>query len=399
MLKVRTYAPLQSYIWLIIPILLLASMAGTIFKNNGLQNLHTYQAEAFLRGKFNIDGDVNKLPGETVRQGGNIYIPFPPLPAILLTPFVALFGSANIKISLITAVIGCSSCYVLYKILRRLELEHNSILWMIAAFALGTAYWQTLRSSMWVWMFAQIIGVFFILLSINEVFGKGRGIWIGLFLGSAFLSRQLSIYTGIFLIAVLWETQTSRKRMLNISGFLGSFGICILIYLVVNYLRLGSIDSGYAGINAAGFGKERIEHYGLFNTAYFVFNSIYMFLQGFHLETIGADKLQISALDPFGTSLLSASPFVIAAFFAKWNRTISWAAWLAIGLSLIHMLFYHNNGFIQYNAQRFTLDFMPVLILLVALGFKNSSNDLLVVLKVMIVYAIFLNLIVLFLVG
>jgi hypothetical protein len=179
----------------------------------------------------------------------------------------------------------------------------------------------------------------------------------------------------------------------------GSLGICILFYLFVNYLRFGSFESGYAGINAAGFGKERLEHYGLFNTAYFTFNSIYMFLQGFHIEYSGADKLQISTLDPFGASLLSASPFIIAAFFAKWNRTISWAAWLAMGMSLIHILFYHNNGFIQYNAQRFTLDFMPVLILLVALGFKNSSNDLLLVLKVMVVYAILLNLIVLFLVG
>jgi 4-amino-4-deoxy-L-arabinose transferase-like glycosyltransferase len=399
MIKTRIYAPLQSYTWLIIPFLLVASMARTIFQNNGLQNLYTYQAEAFLRGKLNIETDLNELPGETVKQEDNIYVPFPPVPAILLTPFVALFGPANIKITLITAAIGCASCYLLYNILRRLELENNSILWMTAAFALGTAYWQTLRSSMWVWMFAQIIGVFFTLLSINEGLGRGRGILSGLFLGLAFLSRQLSIYTSIFLVAVLWETQTSRKRMLNIFGFVGSFGICILIYLILNYLRFGSFESGYAEINLAGFGKERFEHYGLFNAAYFVFNSVYMFLQGFHLESGGAGHLQFSALDPFGTSLLSASPFIIAAFFAKWKRTISWGAWLAIVLSLAHMMFYHNNGFIQYNAQRFTLDFMPILILLVALGFRNSSKDLMLVLKMMVVYSILLNLIVLFLVG
>jgi 4-amino-4-deoxy-L-arabinose transferase-like glycosyltransferase len=386
--------------WLVVPTLLVASMLSSIPLNNGLSNLYTYEAQAFLHGKLDIEGDISKLPGEIVIHDERLYVAFPPFPAIILLPFVATFGTENIKITLIAAVIGVISCYILYKILNLLELDPFSTLWVLCAFALGTAYWHTLRASEGIWTFAQIVSVCFVLLAIHETLRDGYVPLAGLFLGFAFLSRQLSIYTAIFITAILWENSERQQRLARILVFLFAFGACVLAYILFNYSRFGAIESGYATmIVDEGFGKERLSHYGLFSTAYLTFNSIYMFVQGFHLEFGGADKLQITGLDPYGTSLIAASPFVFAALRARWGQLKLWGGWLSIGLALLHMLLYYNNGFIQLNAQRFTLDFMPVLILLVALGLKNSSDDLSKFIKGLIVYAVVLNALVFILFG
>src|SRR3954453_6713722 len=73
----------------------------------GFYNHFVWQADAFLHGRFAIsypvvDGqytngyfqDVMQLPG-TPGSPSYALLPFPPLPAILLTPFVALFGLAT----------------------------------------------------------------------------------------------------------------------------------------------------------------------------------------------------------------------------------------------------------------------------------------------------------------
>jgi 4-amino-4-deoxy-L-arabinose transferase-like glycosyltransferase len=382
--------------------LLLFSMLGKVLENNGLNNLYTYQAQAFLDGKLNIEEDINNLPGEVALSGGKFYNIFPPFPTILLLPLVAAFGASGVKVSLVAYVIGLLSCYLLYKILKHLEVDSTQSLWIIAAFMLGTAYWQTLRYSDGVWMFAQIVSVCCIFLSINEAHGKGRGALAGLFLGLAFLSRQLSIYSSIFIIVTIWQNPNSPKNKASLLYFLAVFGICIFSYLAFNYAQFGEFGTGYSnmvvkGVRTEEFGGELFQKYGLFSLAHLPFNTIYMFLQGYHVGF--NESKQIITLDPYGTSLVAASPFIFISFFAKMERTKLWAAWLSITLALIHMLLYFNNGFIQFNAQRFTLDFMPIMIILIALGLKNASNDLSKLIKGAIVYSIILNVITLALVG
>jgi hypothetical protein len=57
------------------------------------------------------------------------------------------------------------------------------------------------------------------------------------------------------------------------------------------------------------------------------------------------------------------------------------------------MMFYYNNGLVQKNVQRFSLDFFSILILLIALGVKQEKGRLW---KVAIVYSVFLNFLALF---
>jgi 4-amino-4-deoxy-L-arabinose transferase-like glycosyltransferase len=388
---------IESYSWFVVSLLLMISVYGVFNKINGAQNLYTYQAEAFLRGNFAIQGNPGKLPGEIIEHNGRIYIPFPPAPAILLTPFVAAFGKEQIRIYWISFAIAIVTIMTLYRILARLDIDKKTIAWVLSGFALGTGYWQVFRASEWVWMFAQLTAVLFSLLSIHEAAHGGRGWLAGLFLGMAFLSRQLSIYLIFFVTALLWNNLSRQDRIRNIILFLAAVGSGVLIYLAFNYYRFGSLESGYADLNYAAFGRSddflwtRVSQYGIFSPAYIPFNIIYMFFQGYHLEFGDDTMLQITGIDRFGTSLLAASPFVIATFRARAERLFMWGSWTSVLLPLVHAMFYHNNGFIQYNTQRFSLDFLPVLIILIGVGYKNSSADLQKYWAGMILYSILLN--------
>ena len=115
-----------------------------------------------------------------------------------------------------------------------------------------------------------------------------------------------------------------------------------------------------------------------------------MFLQGFHVVFGGEDMLTIKRLDTMGTAITFASPFIFYAFRARWSKMLHMGAWVTITFCLIHMMLYYNNGWNQANCQRFTMDFMPVLMLLVALGVDRSKGNLW---KYAITYSIILNII------
>ena len=100
------------------------------------------------------------------------------------------------------------------------------------------------------------------------------------------------------------------------------------------------------------------------------------------------------AVDGVGTSLTIASPFIFVALAARGSGTSVpvRAAWASIGLALLHMLLYYNNGFVQLNAHRFCLDFLPVLMVLIALGTQRLRPERW---KPLVAWAVGLNLFVL----
>ena len=186
------------------------------------------------------------------------------------------------------------------------------------------------------------------------------------------LSRQFTLFAAIFLVVALWQRGESsvRSRWLNLAGFALPLLVAGAGYLWFNAARFGSpFDTGYNYLRVNDFLLLRFKDYGLFSPAYVLFNLIYLFVQGFHVDFTAPNQLSGLEIDPFGTSLLAASPFVLAAFFARRDRLV-WAAWAVVALTAFVTLFYYNNGWVQFNAQRFTLDFWPVLLIPLALGLK-----------------------------
>lgn len=352
-------------------------------RDNG-SNLHLRQAEAWLQGRLDIP---RKLHDVAVYQG-KYYVPFPPAPSILLTPLVALFPKVNT--TLIAGVLTLLNILILKDIFTKLEIDSLTTHWLIVAFLLGTGYWSTVRLSNGVWFFSHVVAFSALLLAIREALGKGRGILVGLFAGTAILSRQLCLYSCLFLlIALRLNSSHVSSRCKNKNLFL----FCVMIagalgsYLILNHLRFGNpFDTGYSHLELDGFLDERFRHFGLFNPEYIRFNLYYMFLQGPHFEF--GNSLTPRSMDEFGTALTFASPFLFCAFFAKENRTLQAGAWISIALAFVHMMFYYNNGWIQYNTQRFSLDFIPLLTIPLALSVRRINHK---ILYLAISYSVLLN--------
>ncbi len=348
-------------------LLVLVSLLGRI-NRPGTENLYVRQAEAFLHGKLAI-GEYGW--DAAVVQGQN-FVAFPPAPALLLTPLVALLGPAATPTVAVSFILFALTLFVAWRVLARLALPAAMRFWVLLAFGLGTPLWLAVQWSDGVWFLAHVVAVFFLTLAIHEALGRRRGWIAGLFLAGAVLSRQFTLFAAIFLVVALWQRGESsvRSRWLNLAGFALPLLVAGAGYLWFNAARFGSpFDTGYNYLRVNDFLLLRFKDYGLFSQAYVLFNLIYLFVQGFHVDFTAPNQLSGLEIDPFGTSLLAASPFVLAAFFARRDRLV-WAAWAVVALTAFVTLFYYNNGWVQFNAQRFTLDFWPVLLIPLALGLK-----------------------------
>lgn len=347
-------------------------------------NLFTLQAEAFLQGKLDIGQEAH----DVALYKGRYYVTFPPFPALLLTPFVWLWGGSHVNSVLISTLLSVLNAWLLYCILRAQQISTEMTLWTVIGFFMGTAYWMAVKGSFGVWFFAHVVCVTALFLAIREALGSGRGWLTGLYFALAVLSRHLAVYTLPFFLACLW---TNKRSKAGISSMLICSLLGTLPYLWMNWMRFDDpFNTGYAYILQTGGLKERLATYGLFHVNYIPFNFTYLFLQGFHVKFEGPLLLHLRCLDPFGTSLTFASPFLFAAFWAHWKRELLLSAWVSIILIILHTLLYYTNGYYQINAQRFTLDFLPLLILLTALGAQRCHPK---VWKSLIVYSVALNVI------
>jgi hypothetical protein len=372
----------------------IAGTGSAIFRNDALQNLYAHQAEAFLAGRLYITEKMH----DVAIYDGKYYVPFPPFPAIVLTPFVALFGIENTKVVFIASMLTIVNGFTLNRIFCYLNINKDVRIWLIVGFFMGTGYWFALKSSGGVWFFAHIVAITCMLLAISEALGSGRGFLSGIFLGCAILSRQMSVYNYIFIaVAVFLNSRnTTRKSKIVHLTWLSIFVLlAILTYVGFNQVRFsGSSGTGYELLDVDGFLKARIDAFGLFHPIYLIHNFTYMFLQGPHFIFEG--DILPNGMDPFGTSLTFASPFLFFVFKARWSKPLLIAAWTSIILCLFHILLYHANGWVQINAQRYSLDFMPVLIILMGLSLDRINIK---TFKVFVLYAVALNFIAFGIIG
>ena len=95
-------------------------------------------------------------------------------------------------------------------------------------------------------------------------------------------------------------------------------------------------------------------------------------MQGFDVSFNDPAQLSGWELNGFGTSLLVASPFLLLSLRARWSRLVLALAWLGTVGIIMPMLLYYNNGWWQINAQRFTMDFVPVVMVLTALAARDG---------------------------
>lgn len=103
-------------------------------------------ADSFLQGRLDLADSSTTY--DLTEKGGRWYVPFPPLPALLLTPWVALMGLARANPLLLSIIMGALSVLFVSRLLDALAgrglgpQERSGRRWLTLLFALGCVHWQ-----------------------------------------------------------------------------------------------------------------------------------------------------------------------------------------------------------------------------------------------------------------
>ena len=322
-------------------------------------NAHVRQAVAFIHGHTYIDAP-NYI--EHAQLGPYSYQLHPPLPAILLMPFAAIWGP-NTNQSYFSIVVGALDVALAWRLLGRFRITLDARKWLTLFFGAGTIIWyESIDGSSWA--LSMTVAVMITLLALDEIFDKGRPAVVGFFAGVAALARyDLAFVWPVYLALLLfWR----RRSIPELFWFLPGCALTGITYIAFNYARYHSIfDLGVASYlsTTPDAGKS------LFALRYLPNNLNTLFFMAPRIDT----KFPYIYPTFGGQSILTTSPAFLLAFKASWRRLD--VALVAAGalLAATPVLFYVGNGASQFGTRHFVHAF-PFVLVLMALGTRRMDQ-------------------------
>lgn len=335
-------------------------------------------ADALLHGRLYIDNppdflelaryDSNGVACKGAEVGCHGYVIEPPLPAVILVPFVAIFGAVFNQV-LLSMALGAAAMGLFWVATRRMGWDLRLSAAMTVLLALGTNFWWAVGDGS-VWQFAHICSVFFMMAALVEATGRKRPLVVGLLLGLSGLSRLPTFLAFPFFLYLVLKDRGDRwtwrevvvdrqviSRVLLFGGGLAAMAVVVLLY---NYARFGTVvDLGYAHPQYSG---------GIFAQGRFDISYVPRHIQAMFSLGPTLDQVQVPFFKPStsGMALIMVTPAFLYAFGARVKR-LEVAAALAMGLVMIPHLLYAATGFAQFG-YRFSLDYLPMLAVLTASG-------------------------------
>lgn len=194
-----------------------------------------------------------------------------------------------------------------------------------------------------------------------------RRIWPGLIgLAVATWSRQM---TCLFAVPLLIAAYRRRRLPTAVVGL----AIIAAPLLTLNYLKFGNpLDFGYEHIYVNRGGEpmaDRARQHGVFSPAFIGDNFWYIFFAPPSIDDVSLTQIKIEPRTLMGTGLMVTTPLAwfIVVFARRWwrddrRRLLMIGSFLVIG----GLLFYHSPGFLQSGFSRFSLDFLPIWLLVIA---------------------------------
>ncbi len=366
-----------------------ATSANRLLKQS--QGPHfVYLADSLLHGQL-----ANRTPApnnnDWIHYQGKQYVSFPPVPAVLMMPFVALFGLSfnDVLFTLFFAALNVLLMFLVLQMLSREQLStmsQDQNLWLTALFGFGTVHFSCAVLGE-VWFTAQIIGVSFSLAYILCATRTRHPLLAGIFLALAFDTRvNLAFTVSYFALQLFFpRPQAGRFQAGGLREILRRallFSLPILLVGIaqmwMNHARFHQVfEFGHSYLS--GPAGKRIQEHGLFAYHYLWWNLSTMIcgLPKFY------HQLPFLGYDANGMSIFLTTPLFARLFWPRakpWLYPIVWASLLP---ALLVPLFYQNSGYVQFG-YRFSLDITPYLVMLLSLGRvpMNRTTKILILLSI-----------------
>lgn len=391
-------------------------------------NHFALQAEAWLHGRHDLGGPP---PAYTANNDFALFerrwfVSFPPLPAILMLPLVALARSADnfrdAQFVIWLAGIGPAALFLALEHLRRtgrsLRTEVENVR-LALLFAFGTVYFFSAVQGT-VWFAGHVVGVGLAALFVLCALDAEHPVLAGALLGGMFLTRPTTAFTGVFLLfeavrVSYMKPSRGPQRELPADGALGDrlrrvlagvdrgrllrIAIASAVPVACALLVASWLNGArFHDASPSAFGHEfltvgwqaRIKRWGLFSWHYLPRN-LGVMLASLPWRAAPAEGLPGGVpfvISGHGLALWFTTPIYLWLVWPA-RRTFAYAAagFAALG-PLVMNLLYQNSGWFQFG-YRFSNDYAIFLFVMLAVSHAKASRAFSVAATVSLAWGIF----------
>lgn len=355
----------------------------------------TQVAGAFQRqvsGRFRtLSGKLRNISeSEIASRERKYYVSFPPMPALLMLPLVALFGfrTNDVVFNVVLAGLVPALFFLVLRRLRRAGPEPGPgpgpgpepdrpadlapDLWLCGVLAFGSVFYFSAVIGQ-VWYTAHVVSLVLAALFLLCVLPLRRPALCGLCLGALMLTRPQMVFFGVLLLhqalAPAWRERRLAPAIRPLVAAALPFLVLSLAGFAYNHVRFGNpLEFGHSYLTTMQ--ADNIQRYGLFNYQYLSRN-LACALTLLPKLLPRPPYIQVSY---HGLSLLLTTP--VLAYLLRpapdaEKRALRRALWVAVLPIALLGLLYQNDGYIQFGF-RFSLDYLLLLLLLLALGSQGA---------------------------
>lgn len=349
------------------------------FSSAGEQQF-TYLAQSFLAGKLHFIEKPLTWTDSTLWEG-KYFWPLGPFPAVLLMPFVALFNSFGLFFSqgFLQIFLVVLVFFIVYRIAKHFKYSSIDSVILASAFCFASVF---LGVSLlpWSWWFSQVITVLLLFLAIYEYLGKKRYWLIGIFCALLVLTRPTASLVIVFFLIETFFAKEKAIKLKNITSLLAPYFLGLFLLGFYNFARFGNFfDQGYSNQILTRQPLEKARSYGLISPEHIPGN-IYYFLLSTPIPVYKDSFSQVLTApfiraNPWGMSIFITSPYLIYMFFLKYGDRTSKAILFTVAVIALPIFMYYGVGLMQLG-YRYSLDFLPLLFLLLMRNFKMRFGGL-----------------------
>lgn len=307
------------------------------------------------------------------------FISFPPFPAFVMMPLVAIWGYA-VNDVLVTILIGALNAVLIFLMMRVLARRGHSErplreqLWLTALFAFGTVvFFSSVRGE--VWFTALVIGLTLNTAYLIASLDARHPLLAGLFLILGFATRTPIVFaTPFFLLQLWWSGEGGRRPAFGtVARKLALFAVpCILggvALMWYNHARFGSaFEFGHTYLVEGT--RPAIREHGLFSF-HFLNRNLSAMLTNMPVFSLEAPYVKITR---HGLGLIATTPVLLTLLWPRGPRTTLWKSLVVtVACVAIPAAFYQNTGWAQFG-YRFSLDWTPYMMALLAIDRRRIGR-------------------------
>ncbi len=395
-------------LWISIALFVLALVVylGSNPARHDFYDHFVWQADAYLQGRAEIAYPVTEGPH---RNGyfqdvlpvspGRAQIPFPPMPAVVLLPFVAVWGLGT-NGAVVAAVLGAVNVALCWGMLLAATPRRAAALLGTLFYGFGTVAWYAAMLGT-TWFLAHVVASTFLFIAIwlalradaaalRDRLGEGRHtmgrqVMAGVAFGAAATARLTTVVGAPFFVFVGGGGSWARRA---VSAGVGAL-IPVLLLLGYNLVTTGQVfHPAYDYLYEVEYRPvpELVNPDWAAEDPRYIPQNLGIMLGSLPLtpllddpacatEPIGLGSLfdrecPLLRPDAIGLSLLITSPaylLAIPVLLRDWRRRLVAGAALAVLAIALADLMHFSQGWVQFG-YRFSNDFAPFATVLVALG-------------------------------